>query len=1026
MDAKKEPYTEFSLGKAGFTEPAATLAAIDAIMESAPEFESGRILGTALSSPSPDEALVNLSRILKGNGGVCLSWLREVPGGLEKLMFLLGASPFLSNLLISRPGLLKWLFPEKGLYLRKERVRFTREIKEALKRDVEEKVKKTLRLYRQGEFLRLGARDLLGLAKMEETTRELSDLASVMLDEAIVAGLSELTERFGAPCHGGRGSGFAVIGLGKLGAGELNYSSDIDIMYICERVDNMTEGVAGQRDSAISNGEFYTKLAVRVTALLSEVTAEGFIFRVDLELRPGGKSGAITQSLSGAELYYEAQGREWERAAMIKADCVAGDRETGRAFLEMIRPFVFRRNLDFTAIEEIKTMKENINLANPHHDGSGFNVKLGRGGIREIEFFAQTMQLIHGGRDSGLRQRGTLAALGALTEKGLVKADDEKTLKKAYIYLRNLEHRLQIIECRQTHTLAEGEKEMKRVARMMGHREPEPFLKELKGVTESVHNVFRGLFYGSSVGSDVDKRVLLLFSPGTGEDEGKELLREMGFLDAAGALKNFELLRKGPPGLRRTSARGRAIFEKAAPYLLTKILAAPDPDMALHHLEKFISSAGARSTQYALLIENPPVADELINVFGTSDFLSNNFTSHPENIDFMLSRELSTPVKTKEQFLTAFNAKVLSRDRGLEEALDAMRRIKNAEVMRIGLNHLAETIAPREISSQLTALAEAALHAAWQVAVGELGKRHKAPEGTQFAVLGLGKLGAGELGFGSDLDIVFIYKPALPGIKQRAPVDNTISDLEYFVRLSQRIINALSVKTREGSCFEVDTRLRPSGNSGPLVVSLESLLKYHRHSTAVWERQAFIRARHVAGDSALGEEAVRGIKELLFGRELREADVMEMVAIRKRMENEIGKETEQRYNFKTGSGGLVDIEFLVQALQLRWGGSDPSLRHTGTMATLEALGESGLIDKEDYAFLREAYAFLRSLEMGERIMFDRAETFLVKDELKSSPIARALGYEAESKPGARLLADYEEISSKVREIYTKTLKGLLT
>ncbi len=1023
MAAKKKPYTEPGLEKAGFTEPAAALFAINAIMEGAPEFEAERILELALFAPSPDEALVGLSAVIKANDGACLSGLTKLPDDLEGLIFILGASPFLSNLLSTRPKLLKWLFLEKGLYLRKDRERFTREIKEALQRgNGGENVKKTLRLYRQGEFVRLGARDLLGLATMEETTKELSVLASAMLDEAIAAAISELTERFGAPCHGG--SGFAVIGLGKLGAGELNYSSDIDIMYICERVDNMTEGVTGQKGSAISTGEFYTKLAVKVTALISEVTAEGLVFRVDLALRPGGGSGAIIQSLAGAEHYYEAQGREWERAAMIKANCVAGDRETGRAFLRMIRPFVFRRNLDFTAIEEIKTMKENINLANPHHDGGGFNVKLGQGGIREIEFFAQTMQLVHGGRESGLRQRGTLAALKALTEKGLVKAEDEKILKKAYIYLRNLEHRLQIIECRQTHTLVEEKKELKRVARMMGHREKEPFLKELKKITDSVHNVFRGLFYGSSVGSDVDKRVLSLFSPETGEDECKELLREMGFVNAAKAFKNLELLRKGPPGLRRTSARGRAIFEKAAPYLLTKILAAPDPDMALRHLERFISSAGARSTQYALLMENPPVADELINVFGTSDFLSNNLTSHPENIDFMLSRELSTPVKTKKQFLTTFNLQVLARDMGLEEALDAMRRIRNAEVMRIGLNHLAAAITPREVSTQMTGLAEAALHAAWQVAAGELGKKHRAPESSRFAVLGLGKLGARELGFGSDLDIVFIYEPAPPGIKQRAPLDNTISDLEYFVRLGQRIINALSVKTREGSCFEVDTRLRPSGNSGPLVVSLESLLKYHRSATAVWERQAFIRARHVAGDSALGEEAVRGLKELLFGRELKEADVREMVAIRKRMENEIGKETGQRYNFKTGRGGLVDIEFLVQALQLRWGGGDPSLRHPGTIAALEALKKSGLIDKEDYAFLRKAYAFLRALEMGERIMFDRAGTFLVKDELKSSPIARALGYEAGTRPGARLLADYEEISSGVREIYTKTLNNL--
>jgi len=1038
MGPEKRSYTTAGLERAGFADSKAALAALDAIMESTPGDDAGHILDLVLCSPAPDEALANLSTLIKAQGAIRFSELAAIPRALEMLTFLLGASPFLSSLLCSRPKLFKWLFLEKGLHRTKDRDRFDCEIKEALKKGGNE-TKKTLRLYRQAEFLRLGARDLLGLAQMEETTRELSALASAMLDAAIEAAQRELEGRFGAPCHDGeggrgyKGSGFAVIGLGKLGAGELNYSSDIDIMYVCESMDGMTCGAPGKRGSAISLGEFYTKLAVRVTALLSEVTAEGLVFRVDLALRPGGRSGALTQSLAGAELYYEAQGREWERAAMIKASPVAGDEATGRAFIEMIQPFVFRRHLDFRAIEEIKGMKEKINLSiqgqgtglGDRGAGEGFNVKLGRGGIREIEFFAQAMQLIHGGRNAELRQRGTLAALKALVNKGLVKARDGEVLEKAYIYLRNLEHRLQIIECRQTHTLSGGKKGLKRVARMMGCTGAAPFLRELTEITGSVHRVFRGLFYGSTSAGDVDKKVLLLFSTETGEDERRGLLHEMGFRDTATALQNLELLRKGPGGLRRTSARARAVFERTAPYLLSKILKAPDPDLALKHLERFISSAGARSTQYALLVENPPVAEKLINIFGTSDFLSRGITERPEDLDLLLSRELSTPLKTKEEFLDEFTAQVLTCDKGLEERLDAMRRIRNAEVLRIGLNHLSGTITPQEVSAQMTRLAEAALHAAWQVALQELGRVYALPAGAGFAVIGLGKLGAGELGFGSDLDIIFVYKPGEPGaVKSEGSLRN-ISALDFFVRLCQRIISALTVKTKEGSVFSVDTRLRPSGSSGPLVVSRESLVKYHGKSTALWERQAFIRARHVAGDRSLGNGAVGDVKEIIFSKALSKADVTKMMAIRKRMEDEIGRETDARYNFKTGRGGVVDIEFLVQALQLKWGGQDRAVRAPGTMEALHALSRGGFIIDEDYAFLREAYAFMRRIEMGERIMHDRPETFLLKDAAAIAPLARGLGYAPLADPGARLLADYARISAGIRKIYKKTLKSLL-
>ncbi len=1002
-------------------------AALEKIKRSELEKKARLIVELAARAPVPREAMENLAHLAEARDHKdSMARLCKDTPALGQIIFILGASPFLSHLLISRPELLDWLFLKGGLKTSKTRERFREEINRALEKDPLKDTptgpKEALRLYRQAEFLRLGARDLLGLAAMEETTGELSHLAGAMLDAALMAALGE-TKKDGkgkGPAVDPATCGLAIIGLGKLGAEELNYSSDIDIMYIHDGSREFRYG------TEMSAGEFHARLAKKVNKLISEQTPNGIVFRVDLALRPGGSSGPLTQSLAGAELYYEAQGREWERAAMIKASPVAGDEATGRAFMEMITPFVYRKYLDFTAIEEIKAMKEKIDLSMKGQGlgagDEGFNVKLGRGGIREIEFFAQTLELIYGGRDPELRKRSTISALEALAAKGRISKAHARTLTSAYEFLRNLEHRLQIIECRQTHTIGRGEKEQLRIARMMGYRETRTFLHELRRVTSSVQDVYGSLFYEESDGEKIDTKVLALFSPETSEDEQRSLLREMGFRDEAAALGKIELMRKGPAGLRRTGARARAIFERAAPFLLSKILASPDPDMALANLEGFISRAGARSTQYALLLKNPGVAEKLIFIFGTSEFLSRGVTERPEDIDLLLSGDIARPLKTEEETRNEFRKEVLVAGEGLEARLDAMRRVRNSEVLRIGLNHMAGALDTAGVSDQMTRLAEAALDTAITLARDEVVKKIPEPPGASFAVIGLGKLGSGELTFGSDLDIIFIYDTRHPGNTRSAPpVDPLVMD--FFVRLSQRVISALTIKTREGSLFSVDTRLRPSGSSGPLVVSRGTFITYHRQKTALWERQAFIRARCVAGDRALGAEALEEVKEIIFSKSLTPEEARDLIRIRKRMEDEIAPENKRRYNFKTGRGGLTDIEFLVQALELRWGKDNPALREPATLAALHALTEAGHMDQKESAFLEKAYAFIRRIEMAERITRDRPETFLPKDKDSASPLARSLGYKG-SDPGAGLLRDYEKTRTRVREIFKKTLNTL--
>ncbi|MEK7772908.1 MAG: bifunctional [glutamate--ammonia ligase]-adenylyl-L-tyrosine phosphorylase/[glutamate--ammonia-ligase] adenylyltransferase, partial [Deltaproteobacteria bacterium] len=723
------------------------------------------------------------------------------------------------------------------------------------------------------------------------------------------------------------------------------------------------------------------------------------------------------------EIYYESWGQSWERAAMIKARAVAGSPGLGEAFLSMIRPFVFRKYLDFTAIEEIKSMKERIDLSLLRRNSEAIDVKLGAGGIREIEFFCQALQLIHGGRDADIRGGNTLKTIDRLLLKGYIKEDEAATLKRGYVFLRNLEHRIQIVEGRQSQAIPAMAQELERLARMMGFKDaPDKkasflFIEEYRRKTASVHDIYRSLFYKAG-GKEEPGEVIELFSPDMAGDEAQARLLKLGFKDAATAWKNLSLIKTRPP-FARLSAKARMLLQKLAPRFLSLTATSPDPDRALAHLERFISSVGARTAFYSLLAENPPVCEELIRLFGTSVFLSRELIERPESLDMLLSKELALPYKRRAGFFDEFAAG-LERAPDYEEKLDLLRRIKGREVFRIGINGILGNLNPRRISAQITFLAEAALDAALKISVKELARVYGEPRGARFSIIGLGKLGGKELIYGSDLDIVFVYQDADPGSTDgRRPISNH----EFFIKLAQRIVSALTLRTKEGFVFNVDTRLRPSGNAGALVISRDALIKYHGEKTRVWERQAFTKARPVGGDLALGSEALKDLDEILYSKPLTGGDIDEMLRIRKRMEIEIAKEAPDRYNIKTGRGGLVDIEFLAQALQLKYGKDKKGLRTLYTLKALCRLFKEGFLPEDEYAFLKETYLFYRLLEMQLRIVHDRPEGYLVKDSEEISTLARRTGYSGKEASTA-LLKDYLRYAGKVRDIYLKALEGL--
>jgi glutamate-ammonia-ligase adenylyltransferase len=653
-----------------------------------------------------------------------------------------------------------------------------------------------------------------------------------------------------------------------------------------------------------------------------------------------------------------------------------------------------------------------------------------------MEFFCQALQLIHGGRRPEVRERNTIKAIKRLNEQKLLTDIDARELTRDYIFLRNLEHRIQIVEGRQTQAIPARPEELERLARMMGFGDTEVkkagqhFWEEYKKKTKRVYEIYRSLFYTPKEGlsREVSEEVLLLFSPDISDERARKGLFELGFRDIETALKKLQLLRKGP-AFPPLTARARALLDSIAPFFLKKVAASPDPDMALGHVEGFISAVGRRTSIYSMLSENPRLIEELTKIFGTSLFLSRTLIERPESLDLLLSPELSRPDRPKQEMQRELE-RVISFCENYEEQLNALRRFRNLEIFRIGTNDIIGELTTEEVSVQITALAEVSIEAARRMAITELERKYGTTDAA-FAVVGLGKLGEMELSYGSDLDIVFVYSDGAGRKETTGAVGKkgagVITNHEFFVHLAQRIITILTVRTKEGLVFNVDTRLRPSGSAGPLVVSSTAFISYHREKAAVWERQAALKARSVAGDEGFGQEIIERLEEAVYEKPPSKQDIKELLRIRKRMEQEIAKETPSRFNIKTGRGGLVDIEFLVQALQLYHGSGyngNRALRTPQTLKALEALHTSGVIVEEDYIVLKNAYTFYRAVETRLRIVHDRPEGVLDTEKAEELlSLAKRMGFKGDNA-GQALIDERLFYADRVREIYRKTLEKL--
>lgn len=775
----------------------------------------------ARAAPDPLAFLLNLSKTADAIPPEELSAALARPGILPVLGALLGGSEFLAEQVARRREIFSFLFLDDGFRRRPAPADLLSEaVSEAARCGDEAEVKAALRRIKLREVARIGARDLSGIAPLAEVMGDLSALASAALSGALFFARRLQTERYGAPrVEGteGRECGFVVMGMGKLGARELNFSSDIDLLYLYESDSGTTDG--GREGKRISLHQYFVRLSEMITRIVSEVTEDGFVFRVDLRLRPEGTRGDLANSLRSAEIYYESWGQTWERAALIKARPVAGDLGVGEEFLGIVTPFVYRKYLDFTSIEEIKEMKERINLAAARARKGGRDVKLGAGGIREIEFFAQAHQLIYGGKNPALRVRGTMEALSELVRQGIVPEEERKALAEAYVFLRALEHRIQVFQERQTHVLPQREEDLRRLSRTMGLPDGDALLSALDRHAGNVRSIYGRLFRGAQeeFPSDIPPDVLALFFQELEEEEVVARLAALGFADPHAARRNLAALREGPPFVR-LPARARRYLEKIGPAVLSRVIRTPAPDMALAHTERFLAAIGARTMFYAMLFENPRVIDALVRLFGSSRFLSGYLLRHPELLDTFLKHDLAALVKTKSDLRRELR-EILASCADFEQEMDELRRFKNLETLRIGAHDLAGSLSLEEGMHQVSALAEVLLSGALVLARREVARRFGLPmagaegsgEEARFCVLGMGKLGAEELSYHSDLDIIFLYSGAgetIPGAG--AAEFRKVANHEYFAKVAQRLISILTTVTREGYVYKLDTRLRPS------------------------------------------------------------------------------------------------------------------------------------------------------------------------------------------------------------------------
>ncbi|MDE2363895.1 MAG: bifunctional [glutamine synthetase] adenylyltransferase/[glutamine synthetase]-adenylyl-L-tyrosine phosphorylase [Hyphomicrobiales bacterium] len=864
---------------------------------------------------------------------------------------------------------------------------------------------KMLRRARQRSALVIALADLGGLWSFEQVTAALTAAAdayvSIALDFLLRRAIAE--GRFTAvdPAEPQASCGMVVLALGKQGAGELNYSSDVDLVVFYDPE-------VAPRLSGTEPAQFFVRITRALARILSERTGDGYVLRVDLRLRPDPGSTSVAVSLPAALGYYEMLGQNWERAAMIKARPIAGETRLGEKFLEELQPFIWRRYFDYAAIADIHAMKRQIHAVRGHAEVTvpGHDVKLGRGGIREVEFFVQTQQLIFGGRRTELRGRRTLDMLQALASEHWVSAEARDQLTASYLALRRIEHRLQMIADEQTQRLPSDDDELNRFVRFCGYASYSKFEDWITHHFRDVERHYARLFeHAPGLDSDTGS---LVFTGVVDDPETLETLERMGFRDAALAA---ETVRGWHFGRRAAvqSARAREVLTELVPDLLESLSRSGDPDAALAAFDAALGHMPAAVELFSILRSNKELRDLFGDVLGCAPRLAAIVARTPHVLDAVIDPRFFGAALDHHFF-----ASHVSRLRSIEadeEFLDAARLSAQEDLFGIGVRVLSGAIDAVEAGPAHAALADCLIDATVDHVRNAFSAEYGTVSGGRIAVLAMGKLGSREMTATSDLDLVVLYD-----FNEAAPNSNgrrALHAVQYYTRLTQRIISALTVATRRGPLYEVDMRLRPSGKKGPLAVQLSSFIAYQREEAETWEHMALTRARPISGDASLIERAAQEIASVISRRRDPALVAREILEMRQLIAKEKGDS--DRSDIKTLRGGLIDIEFIAQFLQLAHASAHPDLPAVGTADVLRRAGALGLLDPDQAERLLVAHRFYTDIVQVQRVVLPLG----MKPDAAPAAVRRRIAAGAGLPDERRLDATIEDTAASVARIFDR-------
>ncbi len=810
---------------------------------------------------------------------------------------------------------------------------------------------RVLRQYRRREALRLIWRDVNGLDTVEATLAGATALAETCIAAALHYAEGEFAERHGTPRNAaGEAQRLVVMGLGKLGGGELNFSSDIDPILA------FPENGHSDGARALANEAYFARLGQQLVKLLAQITADGYVFRVDLRLRPYGNAGQVALSFTAMEQYYQREGRDWERYAWIKARPVAGDLVAGKRLIAALRPFVYRRYYDYTAFAGLREMKALIDAEVARKDLAR-NLKLGPGGIREIEFIVQLLQLIRGGREPGLRESGLLPALTACEHIGALPTASARSLREAYRFLRRIENRVQMLDDEQTHTLPEDAHTRARLAATLGYADADALDAEVARVRSGVAAEFAALLAPIRAVKTVvktDTAGAYWHRMVAGEAAAEELAA-LGFA-APENLHTQLLALQNSPAARTLSVRARARFERLLPHLIEAAAASVAPALCLERLLRLIHGVLRRSAYLALLEEQPASRARLVALFAESALLAERVIAHPLLLDDLFDTRLDAAPPDRATLAAAIERRIAQIDSDDSEAeIEILQEARQSATFRLGLAY-RDGLGAITTARALSETADVVVAQTLALAERDMTRQH-GRIGGGLAVIGYGSLGGSELGFASDLDLVFVYDDTLAQSESNGA--RPLEAARYFARLAQRVVHWLTTQTHAGRLYEVDVRLRPDGGKGLLVVGLEAFAEYQRERAWVWETQALVRARTIAGDGTTMVRFERLRTHVLARSRDGDAVRAQVTSMRTRWRAERDRSTANQLDLKQGAGALLDIEFILQTLVLLEANRHPELLQTGNSAALIALaGKTGVLNAAQTQSLTDAHAAL--------------------------------------------------------------------